>query len=329
MKIAELFAEVGFKFDTLKLREFNHMLGDLNISSIIGVSSLAGLDVAVKKLIEGTAGLSSNLKTIQENTGINPQFTQQLEGVSEALGAAKGDADSFLTSLSKAQLQIRMGKGNIQPFILGGLTYQDVIGTTEDLVKKINLILSRPIKPGDKASMERQKQFRSFLNEGFGASPGLLKSLIDPKLFEKMLQFNTLNAEQIERSAKAQYQWVLATNNLDIAFKSLASTVLPFLSATSIALTEVLKIVDKLHVIPNILKLSPLANVGKLIEGRIALQEAKAERETQRNQNMVNNITLHVKSDTPEEFIRNFDPLFKKHLEKMFASSDTPFGQAT
>ncbi len=341
MKIAELFAYVGFQFDTLKLREFTKMLGDLNISSLVGVSSLAGLGVGIKKLIDETADLSSNLKTISDNTGIDPVFIQQLENVSKALGASKQEADGFLSSLSKAQLQIRMGKGNIQPFILGGLTYDDVVGSTENLVKKVNAVLSKSLQPGDTAGLERQKQFRAFLNEGFGASPNMLKVLGDPELAKKSLEFNTLNVEELKNARDAQYEWVKAVENLNVELQKTANTILPELTEALNSFTQgsgMKIVIDTLRatgiLIDTIGKSASIAGTNikagwMNFQNDFIKEPAYKMRREEQQRNMVNNITLNVKSDTPEQFIKNFDPLFRKHLEKMFASADIPFGQST
>ena len=55
MKIGELFMELGFKADTMKLNEFVKSIGELNMSSVMAGAEVAALADMTKKLLEGTA----------------------------------------------------------------------------------------------------------------------------------------------------------------------------------------------------------------------------------------------------------------------------------
>ena len=51
MKIGELFVELGFHADTMKLKEFTSALGELSMSSVMSVLGLGTLYESVKKIM--------------------------------------------------------------------------------------------------------------------------------------------------------------------------------------------------------------------------------------------------------------------------------------
>lgn len=239
MKIADLFAEVGFKFDSVKLKDLGKILGDINLSSVLGVTSLVGLGLEVKKLIQDTTKLSSNLETISANTGINPEFTQRFANASKSLGASKEEAEQFLSTLSQKQFEIANGQGGeyafIRTWLLGeGVTPDEIIGDTEKLALKINDILSKASTSTDPVSSERRQRFLADLSRNFGASPDMNKVLQNVRLQEKMLEFSVLNVEEIKKARAAQEAWFTVVENFNVELGKVTTDILP-------AMTEALK----------------------------------------------------------------------------------------
>lgn len=344
MKIADLFAEIGFKFDTMKLKEVGKAIADLNISSIISTGAVGLLGDKIADLITQTSEMAKGLQTITATTGIGPQFTQQFENVSQALGSSKQEADSFLVSLSKLQTKIAMGQGgtDLQSFILGGISLDKIKGTTEDLAKDINRVLSTPIQPGDQASMERRKRLMAMIGEGFQASPSMVKALNDPEMFTKMLEFETLSAEQIQKSVDANYNWVKVTNDLNISFARLANDLSPILIAMTKLADQGVRWADAMGrtsgFFDNFAKvLNVPENVGKVFDEVKRLYSLPgpniwgrfSERDKETIERSNNHISISVNTNNPEEFGRKLKIFLDKHANSNMAKSDLQFIQTT
>ena len=219
---------MGFKFDSIKLREVSKLIGDLNISSIIGAGSLVALGEGIKKLIESSSSLSSNLLTLQANTGIDLGFAQQFEDASKALGSSKEAAEGLITSLSKIRNDVAMGKGIPVGLQLLGYNEQDFQGTIEDTIKMINERLSKALpENATKPQKEHFAGFVSSLAQSLGASPDMLKPLINPDLFKIMDKFLVLTKDDVKENQQATLQWSIAVENVNTEFKMMATHFLP------------------------------------------------------------------------------------------------------
>lgn len=115
MKIAELFAELGFKTnpgEEMKLRDFANVLGDLNMSSIAAAAGLGATGVAIAELAETTANAAQVIRNFHLYTGVPEKDIQQWEHFAETMGVAKGEVDSFFASAKLAIGQMRLtGEG--------------------------------------------------------------------------------------------------------------------------------------------------------------------------------------------------------------------------
>ena len=347
MKIADLFAEVGFKFDTIKLHEVTKLIGDLNVSSIVGATSVASLGMEIKKMIDSTAEVSSNLKTINANTGINNQFTQQFENAAEALGSSKENADGFLTSLSALQEKIRLGQGGAQAFQLMGflrldpVSFNKIVGRTEDLTKAIFKALSKPLRSGTPEQIQNQIRDRAYIANLLSLSPDMNKAAQNPAFFQEMLKFKTLSNEEIQNSAKNTQAWVEATKNVNMEFTKLAITILPNLTAAVNAFMNnggFKTLVDTLSTLGRAgnafsIGFGALTNFTKAGLMNVAsaasqplINAQKLGHEIQRLASInVSTGPITVHANNPEEFTKRFDAVWKKELSK----ADIQFGQQT
>ena len=357
VRIAELFAEVGFKFDSIKLHEVSKLIGDLNISSIIGASSVAALGVAMKDMIDQTAQLSSNLKTLEATTGIDNQFAQRFEDAAYALGASKDAAAGFLTTLSGIQTKIMMGQGGQAGFQLAQalgvspVQFKQIMGTTEGLAKEVARVLSAPIKAGDQAQYERVKRLKALLGSSFGASPEIIKALERPDFFQEMLKFETLSNAQINESIEATKQWREAVVDVQTEFQVLATKFLPMLTGAVKsfvndgplkALVDSVKSVgdffERLEIIKNyakagLMNIASAASQPQIAAARFHNQMVQAAnmapmspkelamaiKESFNSDGAAKKVTINmapvtVHANDPQEFVRKFDPVWKKYL---------------
>lgn len=346
MKIADLYAEVGFKFDSVKLREVGKYIGDLNVSSIIAATSITGLGLEIKSLIDSSAQLSSNLTTLHANTGIDNDFSQKFEKAAKALGSSKEAADGLISSLSKIRQSIKFGGSVPRGLSLLGINYQDITGPEEALISKINKILSQKPKLDTQAQKESWASFLSSINADLGATPDLLKALSNPSLFNTMHQFITLSQKDIDANVEATKQWVVATENLNTELMKTADKILPSISNLLKSFNEnggLQKVANVLQGISDTIYKASLifdiagtyAKAAALNIGSYGSKPLIAASENYRlgqeyYKSKQNNVTVNVAPITihandPQEFTRKFDDHFKKYMG--LTSSQFTLGQ--
>lgn len=346
MKIADLFAEVGFKFDSIKLREVTKLIGDLNISSIVGATSLVALGEGIKNLIESTSQLSSNLTTLKTNTGVDNQFTQQFEKAAKAMGSSKEAADGLITSLSKIRQSVKFGGAVPRGLALMGINYQDIMGSEEDLIAKINRLLSQKPQLRTQAQKEAWASFISSINADLGATPDLLKALSNPTLFNTMHKFLTLSENEINANVEATKQWTIAVENVNMELLKTADKLLPtitdllrkFNDGTGIQTVantlkgvgdELYKVALAYDIIKNYGK-AALLNIGSaasqpLINAAKLGNEIRKDFSTPITTVKIDVAPITVQANDPHEFIKRFDEHFKRYMA--LTSSQFTIGQ--
>ncbi len=347
MKIADLYAAVGFKFDSLKLKEVSKVIGDLNVSSIVAASSLVGLGVAVAKIMDAAGKTSVAMLNLKEATGLDPLRLQQLDVYFQEFGANAGEAQNALYNLNKLRLSVLQGTGNPQPFILTGLSpttetlklfeqIHDKFSDTQFLEK-----WAHSFATGAKSLEEMRAAWKDMIANQFGIPTSMLRGL-DQSNEKWMSQFKILGLvnKELVANAEVHAQWVLATNNLNVEIQKLVTNLAPVaLQVIKIAeaFTQWLNktnaigdFIERLKVIKTYGQ-AGLMNIDSAIKNSYnfaaklgnGVREGAAE--AQRETRQTNNITLHVSSNTPEEFVKRFDAVWKKYI----SNADIQFGQQT
>lgn len=346
MKIADLFAEVGFKFDSVKLREVSKLIGDLNISSIIAAGSMVGLGLEIKNLIDSTSQLSSTLTTIKTNTGVDNQFSQQFENAAKAMGSSKEAADGLINSLSKIKQSVKFGGAVPRGLALMGINYQDIIGSEEDLIAKINRILSQKPQLNTQAQKEAWASFISSINSDLGATPDLLKALSNPTLFDTMHKFLTLSESEISDNVEATKQWTIAVENVNIELMKTADKLLPAITNILKSFNEgggIQRVADalkgigdeiyKASIVFGIIKNYAAAgalNLGSalsypLINASKLGNEIRKDFSSQTTTVKIDVAPITIQANDPHEFVKRFDDHFKKYMA--LTSSQFTLGQ--
>lgn len=244
MKIADLFAEVGFKFDSLKLKEVSKIIGDLNVSSIITATSLTSLGVGIAKVMEAAGKTSIKMLELKEATGLDPMRLQQLDTYFQEFGANAGDATQALYNLNKMRLNVLQGTGNPQPFILTGLSpTTETLKLFEQIHERFSdtKFLERwasSFATGAKSLDEMRAAWKDMIANQFGIPTSMLRGL-DQSNEKWMSQFKILGLVNHELMANAEVhaQWVLAVNDLNIEVQKLVTNLAP-------VAIQVLKIVE-------------------------------------------------------------------------------------
>lgn len=340
MKISEFFAEIGFKFDSLKLKEVVKTIGDLNLSSVVGAASFAKLGDTIGKVMEKTSDTASSLRSLSMSTGLSQDFIYRFEQMSKMMTVSKEKADSFLSSLSNLRREIALGHGDQRSFAMMGI---NPLATDEvDILDKVNKFLNNPkalkgwgITQGLGGANEDQLRAAliSDIFKGIGGAADLMPVMKD---FDKLNKevISSPNATTLQRSLEVTKQWAQVTNDLNVASMNAVSKLTE-------ALTHILQLVNKSKAIPNIIgglanfidpgktenawKVHPLfPNLQKQVLDLLTPGSYRVDPKWLSGGNKVeinNAITVHAQDAT--DFATIFETLIKRKLQ----DAEMHFGQ--
>lgn len=99
MKIGELFFNLGFNADTIKLKDFGKAIGDLNMSSILTAGSFGALYEGAKSLINMADEVALSINNFGIQTGQSTQEIQKWGKMAERVGIPASVMQNSITSL--------------------------------------------------------------------------------------------------------------------------------------------------------------------------------------------------------------------------------------
>ncbi len=234
MKIADLWADVGFKFDQVKLRDLNKIIGDLRISSILGATSLGSLALGTQKIVSDATKASLELAKLKEATGLDPVRIQQVDTYFQSWGASAGEAANALHHLNQVRLEVLSGEGDPRPFVMTGLV------PTTDTLTLLNQIHERfsdtsflknwaaSFAPGAKSLDEMRAAWKEMIANQFGIPTSMLRGLsASNEEWEKQYKLLALNADEITRAADAHKEWTTNVHNLNVELTKMGANLAP------------------------------------------------------------------------------------------------------
>jgi hypothetical protein len=110
--IGELFIELGFHADTMKLKDFMHAVGELNMKSLATAVGLGTLYEATTKIMGMADETAMSIWQFSQITGITQKQIQQFVDVVEQMGGSAEDAKGSLDRLKKAMLEVQLGQND-------------------------------------------------------------------------------------------------------------------------------------------------------------------------------------------------------------------------
>ena len=113
MKIGELFMELGFKADTVKVNDFINMIGKLNMNSIMAAAGVDGLYNGLKNIMEVGSGLTEPMYTFNRETGLSAQKMQQWAEYAIIMGVSGDVVASSLSGLQKKMAAMQFGDASL------------------------------------------------------------------------------------------------------------------------------------------------------------------------------------------------------------------------
>jgi hypothetical protein len=142
MKIAELFAEIGFSVNETGLVEFFKGM-DGTIKKVSKFIAMLGAAVfAIKKFTDSALRAAASLFRFREETGLSTQALQRWQNAATFtdIGANAEDVTASISGLQSALQQIQLGQGSTRPFFMFGVSAaQDAFGVLDDLRGKMDM----------------------------------------------------------------------------------------------------------------------------------------------------------------------------------------------
>lgn len=136
MKIAELFAEVGFDIDSAPLGDFTNMLGGAAAKMTAVIAAAAAAAFAIKQVTDRSIAAAASMRSFRIETGLSTVELQRFQAAVQLtdISASAEDVASSISSLQSNLAQIRLGQGNIRPFQLLGVS---AAGDAFDVIEQL------------------------------------------------------------------------------------------------------------------------------------------------------------------------------------------------
>lgn len=107
MKLGELFFDLGFHADTMRLRDFGKAVADLNMSNILTAGSFGAVYEGATKLVDIANNMALGLNHFGAETGQSTQDLQRWGLVAEEAGVSAGNVVSGVKTLEDSIARMR------------------------------------------------------------------------------------------------------------------------------------------------------------------------------------------------------------------------------
>ena len=209
MNIGEFFVTLGVDAETTKLKDFVKGIGDLPIRAAAAIGELAGISFELTRIAQESMNAAVGFQLFTSQTGLSAQDLQRWQIVAEQANVSASSVAGSVTNLQRQLAEIRLGRGNIAPFQLLGISAnQDAFRVLDQLREKIkgldaatatNIIAQMGLSP-DMIQVLRltDKEFSKFSQTIRGMTEKqeatFLKSKLALKQFGMVVQENVMSS---------------------------------------------------------------------------------------------------------------------------------------
>ncbi len=220
MKIGELFFNLGFHADSMKLKDFGKAVADLNMSSILTAGSFGALYEGAKQLVDLAHGLGDSVNIFTKETGASGDELQRWSTVAHDAGSSAEAMKQNLSAIRKAMDDVHAGIAPNQNW--GRLGLFGMLQTETDPTKLLNPMLEGLRKYSD-------EKRRIILDSLVGNQSLFLidKQFPGSKLAEALRNVSVLSPEEL---AKINDNMILMSQTADkikVIFAELGTSILP------------------------------------------------------------------------------------------------------
>ena len=218
MNLFELFVEVGFKADTIKLKEFMHAVGELNLSSVAGAVGLGTLYEATKKIMEAADKTAMSVFRYTQVTGKSGKEMQQFSNYAKEIGLSADEAQGALDGLSKTLFKVKLGQASPMPFVLAGMNPGE-----KDPIKSL-----QQLQDYIKATKELDPEMHRFITEDLGVADSMLMVLkASGRLTDEIEKQPFASPEELEKIHKYRKALADLGTHIDLLFTRWGASLVP------------------------------------------------------------------------------------------------------
>lgn len=220
MKLGELFFNLGFNADTMKLKDFGKAVSDLNMTSILTAGSFGLVYEGAKALIGIADDMSLGISKFGRETGQSTTEVQKWNKMAEQMGISSGVVQNTVAGLEDSLFRMRVTgeKSNIWSMLRIDPTH------TNDMFKVLTMLRERLKGMGT----ETQR----FFLENLGISTEMLNMF---KLTDQ--QWNDINKQaaltpgQLDKMVAYHKTLVQYSQNLNLIWADLGVSLIPILKS--------------------------------------------------------------------------------------------------
>ena len=191
--IGELFVQLGVKAETTKLGDFAKSLMTLNLGAILTAGTVGMLVYKLAELVEGATKAAIAFQKFNFQTGLSSVELQKWQLMGERANVSAETVSQSFQAVQKNLAEIRMGRGNIAPFqILGVSAQSNAFQVLEQVRQRIkgldnatatNLITQMGFSP-------EMINVLKMSNDEFAKMGDLSKLIMTPKQQQAFLDMN-------------------------------------------------------------------------------------------------------------------------------------------
>ena len=149
MKVAELFADLGFNIKNENLGQFINKLHTVDMMTVASAVGLGSVYYELQKITTQALDAALAINNFAVQTGLSGEQMQKWAAFAEKAGATGDDIKASLMSLQDAMAAIKLGGGNIMPFQILGISVDkspfEVLMKVRALIKDMPMDLARVI----------------------------------------------------------------------------------------------------------------------------------------------------------------------------------------
>lgn len=217
--IGELFVELFFKADNIKLKDFITSVGSLNMSSILATLGLGAMFDALNKVMSVGEKAATPINQFSDLTGQSTEKMQAWNIQAEEMGASANLAGSTVNGLVQSIKRLQLtGEGSGGWMLLGidPTKYSDYFELLKDVMGRL---------------VGKTKEEQSLLLNQIGLSQEWLIPLSNAEKFQKGINEQlTIGKESLERMREFHASNVRLGHDLEIIWTNIASAIEPFVN---------------------------------------------------------------------------------------------------
>lgn len=138
MKLADFFVQIGVDADSLKVKDLAKAVGNIPLEVAGAVAALAGLEFGIAKLAGEAMSVAVGFEAFHNQTGLSAQELQKWQVVAAQANVSAEAMNSSVVGLQKNLAEIKLGRGNLQPFLMMGVNPRDnAFGVLSQIRKRL------------------------------------------------------------------------------------------------------------------------------------------------------------------------------------------------